>query len=166
MESLLQAVEREIEELELAIEEAFSVGWEKYASYQIFCENFSADVSLEKGFVGTPSMEKDSFSDEKKDKEDPLEEDEFKKKTRQYRKPMVFYPGIEIQRVPSGTLGYGVLGRCFPYAGLIQIRQDLYGDDFFEVLTHELTHMQHPHLGETEVRGATRMKLPFTPKWH
>lgn len=87
---------------------------------------------------------------------------------RKYHRIGLTYPGMSIERVPADVLGYGVLGRCFPYSdtGLIQIRNDLYGDDFTEVLTHELKHMAHPEMSEDEIRQETRRKLPFTPRFH
>jgi len=151
MKSLLKELEKNIEELFDALDGFFSPGFDKYNAYSSFTENFSVD---------TLDTEERSVLENS----DNTSLDKFDTST--YRSPMIFYPGIEIRRSSSSELGYGILGRCFPYSGIIEIRNDLYGDDFFEVLTHELTHMHNPHLNELEVRAATRLKMPFTPKWH
>ena len=82
----------------------------------------------------------------------------------QARKPEYF--GWIIRRASRLELGYGVLGRAFPYRGLIEVASDLYGNDFEEVKMHEILHMQHPEKSEMEIRMMTRMALPFTPHWH
>jgi len=76
------------------------------------------------------------------------------------------YFGWVIRRVPRQQLGYGVLGRAFPYFGLIEVASDLYGNDFEEVKTHEILHMTHPEKSEHDIRMLTKMSLPFTPRWH
>ena len=164
----LEKLKIEWEDFFRAAEDFFSPGWDKYNSYSSFSENFTADFNLENGFTGEIENKTDLFEKESKEENNEFfdNEDEFKAYVRRYRKTGFFYPGIEVRRVPAHQLGYGVLGRCFPYSGIIEIRQDLYGDEFSEVLTHELTHMANPHWGELDVRMATRMKLPFTPRWH
>jgi len=71
-------------------------------------------------------------------------------------------PSLPIQRVPSHILGNGVLGRCYVGTTLIQIRDDLYGDDFNEVDIHELKHALNPYLQEYYVRFWTRAMLGNT----
>ncbi len=73
--------------------------------------------------------------------------------------------GVEIIRVPKDCLGYRVLGRAFPRLGLIEIADDLHGNDFEEVKTHELMHMENPTASEYEIRALTRIRLPFQVKW-
>lgn len=168
LQDSLRKLETEWDEFFQSVEEFFSPGFDKYNAYSSFAENFAVDAT-ENGFTGEvqdPPEEKEESVEELFERVEKEAEEEFKKYVRRYRSSMLPYPGIEIERVAAHMLGYGVLGRCFPYSGLIQIRSDLYGDEFAEVLTHELTHLQNPHWGELEVRMATRMKLPFTPKWH
>ncbi|MBI2675242.1 MAG: hypothetical protein HYX24_02195 [Candidatus Aenigmarchaeota archaeon] len=76
------------------------------------------------------------------------------------------YMGVVIRRVPRWHLGYGVLGRAFPFYGLVEIAQDLYGKDFEEVKTHELMHIKYPDRPENEIRQMTKVALPFQPRWH
>lgn len=84
-----------------------------------------------------------------------------------YTPPLsVYYNNIEIRKVPKFKLGYNILGRAFPSAGLIEIADDLYGQDFQEVKTHELLHVKHPEKTEYEIRQLTRLSLPFSPRWH
>lgn len=78
----------------------------------------------------------------------------------------VYYNNIEIRKVPRFRLGYNVLGRAFPPSGLIEIAEDLYGQDFQEVKTHEMLHIKHPQKSEYEIRQLTRLSLPFPPRWH
>ena len=150
----IQKLQLEFDGFVSELEGWFSPGFDKYNAYQEFTENFAIDPAE------ADEREIDDFF-----KNVGSDDEVFKERIRKYR-PILVYPGIEIKRVPASHLGYGILGRCFPYAGLIEIRSDLYGEDFTEVLTHELTHMHNPHLGELEVRMATRMKLSFIPKWH
>lgn len=76
------------------------------------------------------------------------------------------YLGVMIRRVPPEVLRPQVLGRAFPSLGLVEIRNDLYGNDFEEVKLHELMHMSHPSKSEYEIRQLTRMALPFSPRFH
>ncbi|MBU0530673.1 MAG: hypothetical protein ABIH52_02925 [Candidatus Aenigmatarchaeota archaeon] len=76
------------------------------------------------------------------------------------------YFGFVIRKVSRQQLGYGILGRAFPYLGLVEIASDLYGNDFEEVRTHEILHMQNSEKSEMDIRTLTRMSLPFTPRWH
>ncbi len=156
---------RELEEvgrLFRAVDDFFSPGFAKYGGYGEFSESMA--LSLDDVTEIQEPCE-DSESNEEGIGEEYGKGLEWY--TRECRPPSgFFYPGIEVKKVPAGQIGYGILGRCFPYSGVIEIRSDLYGDDFAEVLTHEIIHMQNPHMGEHEVRMATRMKLPFTPRWH
>lgn len=71
-------------------------------------------------------------------------------------------PSLPIQRVPSHILGYGCLGRCYTGTNLIQIRDDLYGNDFDEVYVHEILHAINPMLDELDVRRQTRHMFDYT----
>ena len=77
-----------------------------------------------------------------------------------------YYGNIIIRKVPRYQLGYHVLGRAFPYLGIVEIAADLYGQDFDEVKTHELMHMKHPQASELEVRRMTKEMLPFPTRFH
>jgi hypothetical protein len=74
----------------------------------------------------------------------------------------VYMPGgLILERVSHHALGPGVLGRAFPGLNLIQIREDLYGNDFEEVKKHEVNHIIFPYLNESEIRSKTKSELPF-----
>jgi hypothetical protein len=75
-------------------------------------------------------------------------------------------PGVMVVRSSGQVLGNGVLGRCYKGGNIIEIRDDLYGQDFEEVLRHEVNHVMFPYLGEHEVRSKTRYELPFPAKFH
>ncbi|MBI4021531.1 MAG: hypothetical protein HY369_04765 [Candidatus Aenigmarchaeota archaeon] len=154
VERLLRDMEAEVERLKEAVDDFFSPGMDKYTAYAPFTEAFAIDPLVPESDVPALRLE-----NQEGDRDSP-------ESARNYRPPLNPYPGIEIRRVAGHELGYGILGRCFPYSGLIEIRSDLYGEEFAEVLTHELTHMASPQLSELDVRVATRMKLPFSPKWH
>ena len=167
LRAALMELESGLEELFQATEELFSPGMDKYNSYQVFSESFAVDAAAD-----VPEIEAEEADSEQEVNEffrnyGEAEERKNKKlvNPKNYS-PKILYPGIDIKKVPAGQLGYGILGRCFPYSGLIEIRSDLYGEDFREVLMHELTHMQHPNWSEMDVRVATRMRLPFSPRWH
>ena len=163
----LRKLEMEFEDFFETLEDFFSPGFDKYNAYSPFQEDFNADLTMENGFTGMNEI--DEAVQEAEAIEQKLEDEGETSphpNPNKYRKLGFFYPGFEIRRVPAHALGYGVLGRCFPYSSIIEIRNDLYGDEFNEVLTHELTHMANPHWSELDVRIATRQKLLFTPKWH
>jgi hypothetical protein len=64
--------------------------------------------------------------------------------------------GVTIRRVPKETLGYRVLGRAFPGQNVVEISDELKGDDFEEVKLHELLHIQDPFCSEYNIRARTR----------
>ena len=66
--------------------------------------------------------------------------------------------GVRVHKVPSYRLGEGVLGRAWIYDGLIEIRYDLRGEEFEEVLLHEMIHMKY-RLDEYKTRALTRIAL-------
>jgi len=68
------------------------------------------------------------------------------------------YPIIEY--VPDYILGHGVLGRCFPSKGLVQIKRTLKGHVKNRVKDHELAHFEHPEWTEWEVRKRTNTEKP------
>lgn len=61
-----------------------------------------------------------------------------------------------ISRVPKEVLGEGVLGRCWPNTGIIEILNTLTGADYEEVQQHEFNHLLHPEESESQVRYRTR----------
>jgi hypothetical protein len=78
------------------------------------------------------------------------------------------YEYIRVRRVPSYELGEWVLGRAWPYQNLIEIDYNLAGEEFEEVLEHELTHIKY-RLSEYLTRVITRIKLLAKgkiPKFH
>lgn len=66
---------------------------------------------------------------------------------------------IVVRKRPRYVLGYGVLGRTWPSLRVIEIREDLEGREFYEVLLHELTHIERPYDSEYETRQRTRERL-------
>ncbi len=73
--------------------------------------------------------------------------------------------GVQMRKVPKEFLGYRVLGRAFPGLNIIEIADDLYGEDLEEVRLHELLHVQNPAASEYDVRSLTRAILGKT-KWN
>lgn len=73
--------------------------------------------------------------------------------------------GVQIRKVPKGFLGYRVLGRAFPHSKVIEIADDLEGDEFEEVKLHELLHIQDSYASEYDIRSRTRSLLGKT-KWN
>jgi len=138
---------------------------------------FNADTMPEykhsrKGYSILPSLnfeEKILGVDEEKPEEgndSEEQEDETNPYLPVYQPQKPDYFGWIIRKVPRQQLGYGILGRAFPYMGLIEIAADLYGNDFEEVRTHEILHMQHPEKSEFDIRLLTKMSIPFAPRWH
>jgi len=72
---------------------------------------------------------------------------------------IAYTPYVVVRRVSRHYLGEGVLGRAFPFAKLIEIAADLYGDQFTEVLLHELNHVRFPEDPESRTRDRTRGDL-------
>ena len=84
-----------------------------------------------------------------------------------YQSFAVYTPaGAAIQRVSQAALGAGVLGRAFPGLGVIQILDTLYGQEFQEVMKHEVNHILYPFLTEHQIRQKTRQELPFYASFH
>ncbi|MEM3374124.1 MAG: hypothetical protein QXE31_02790 [Candidatus Woesearchaeota archaeon] len=75
----------------------------------------------------------------------------------------LFVPtGVIVNRVPQSVLGNGVLGRAFIYSNYIEILDSLVGNEYIEVLTHEVLHILYPEKKEMEIRMITRNYLGNT----
>ncbi|MEM4397828.1 MAG: hypothetical protein QW757_04360 [Candidatus Woesearchaeota archaeon] len=75
----------------------------------------------------------------------------------------LFVPtGVIVRTVPQSVLGNGVLGRAFIYQNYIEILDSLVGNEYIEVLTHEVLHIMYPEKKETEIRLMTRNYLGCT----
>ncbi|MBI4148853.1 hypothetical protein HY491_00235 [Candidatus Woesearchaeota archaeon] len=84
-----------------------------------------------------------------------------------YQSFAVYTPaGTSVQRVSQAALGHGVLGRAFLGLGIIQILDTLYGQEFQEVMKHEVNHILYPFLTEHQIRQKTRQELPFYASFH
>jgi hypothetical protein len=70
--------------------------------------------------------------------------------------------GVTVRRVPQNILGDGVLGRAFIHSNYIEILDSLMGDEYMEVLTHEVLHIMHPEKREIEIRQMTRNYVGHT----
>ncbi|MBN2422055.1 hypothetical protein JXB41_02415 [Candidatus Woesearchaeota archaeon] len=68
--------------------------------------------------------------------------------------------GIIVRSVPEHILGVGVLGRAFIHSNYIEILDTLMGQDYVEVLTHEILHIKMPHYSEMKIREITRNYIP------
>ena len=73
---------------------------------------------------------------------------------------------VRIRRVPPAVLGENVLGRSFPGLKIVEIRDDLYGKEWEEVMRHEMNHINFPYLTEGQIRTKTKQGLPFVPHYH
>ena len=74
--------------------------------------------------------------------------------------------GIIVEVVPQYVLGDNVLGRAFVYQNRIQILNTLSGNDYHEVLTHEMFHIKHPEMSETNIRLMTRNYVGENARYH
>ena len=82
-------------------------------------------------------------------------------------KDYIFRPlKISVTRVPQYGLGEGVLGRTWTNKGIVEILYGLYGNDFDEVLMHEILHNIYPDDPEWMIRQKTRDRMPFDTKWN
>lgn len=104
--------------------------------------------------------------EEEEDNEDEEKEEETKQQFPVQTNSSPYYGNIVIKKVPKYVLGYHVLGRAFPYLGLIEIAADLYGQEFEEVKTHEILHIKHPQASEMEIRRMVKEILPFSARFH
>jgi hypothetical protein len=73
---------------------------------------------------------------------------------------------LSVRRVPGYSMGEGVLGRTWPGTGVIEILEHLYGQDFEEVMLHEILHNLYPADSEGMIRQKTRERLPFQARWN
>jgi hypothetical protein len=79
----------------------------------------------------------------------------------------VYVPtGVTVRRVPSHILGNGVLGRAFIYSNYIEILDSLLGNEYLEVLTHEVMHIRYPEKREMEIRQITKNYLGDKTIYH
>ena len=69
--------------------------------------------------------------------------------------------GLRVERASQTELGSGVLGVAYIGLGLIKILDTLYGQDYHEVLKHEVLHHRYPHESESAIRKMTMNELPF-----
>jgi hypothetical protein len=73
--------------------------------------------------------------------------------------------GLRVVRASEGELGKGVLGVAYIGLGLIKILDNLYGQEYQEVLKHEVLHHQYPHEAESSIRKMTMNALPYPTKY-
>jgi|TARA_Y100000310_G_C20701283_1_gene830139 hypothetical protein len=73
---------------------------------------------------------------------------------------------VQIFRVPQTVLGYNVLGCAFLGTNVVYIRDTLSGDQFEEVKRHEINHISHPWMTESQIRAKTKRELPFEANFH
>lgn len=167
MLGLITTLEKLKEELDRMTEELLGLfNADTMPEYKHSRKGYSILPSLnfEEKILGVDDTENLNSEEEENDSEE--QEEEINQYVPVYRSPKPDYFGWIIRRVPKHELGYGILGRAFPCMGLIEIAADLYGNDFEEVRTHEILHMQNPEKSELDIRMLTRMSLPFTPRWH
>ena len=74
--------------------------------------------------------------------------------------------GIQVRRLPGPSMGHGVLGRAWLGTNTVEILDTLYGNDFLEVLLHEINHLNNPYLSESEIRQKTKREVWFQPRYH
>lgn len=159
--SLLEEIEREFEKITEEITDLFSIELKKDVNYSkidsyLSCPSFNLDEDDE-----------ECESEETKEDDEKSEQEKINPYLLIYVHPKPqYYPGVEIRKVPRHVLGYNIMGRAFPYMGLIEIASDLYGNDFEEVKTHEILHIQNPGMSEENVRIMVKHMLPFQPRFH
>ncbi|MBU1202376.1 MAG: hypothetical protein KKA51_07795 [Nanoarchaeota archaeon] len=73
---------------------------------------------------------------------------------------------MSVTRVPHYSLGTGVLGRTWTNTGIVEILDSLHGNDFEEVLMHEILHNIYPSDPEWTIRDKTRDRMWFDTKWN
>ena len=78
----------------------------------------------------------------------------------------IFTPDwVTIVRAPESELGRGVLGIAYIGSNLVKVLDTLHGDDFKEVLRHELLHIQYPAATEGWIRQRTKQEMLFPTKY-
>ncbi|MDP7115530.1 MAG: hypothetical protein QF915_00595 [Candidatus Woesearchaeota archaeon] len=88
-------------------------------------------------------------------------------KKKQLAASYTFVPSnVQIFRVPATVLGYNVLGCAFLGTNVVYIRDNLHGEAFEEVKRHEVNHILHPWMTESEIRRKTKNELPFDANFH
>ena len=73
---------------------------------------------------------------------------------------------VQVFRVPQTMLGYNVLGCAFLGQNVIYIRDTLHGNEFEEVKRHEINHILHPWMTESQIRLKPKQELPFDARFH
>ncbi len=79
----------------------------------------------------------------------------------------IFSPSwVTVLRASQAELGDNVLGLAYPGLKLVKILDCLCGNDYKEVLQHELNHIFFPHMSEQDIRYMTKRELPFYTRYH
>jgi hypothetical protein len=62
---------------------------------------------------------------------------------------------VKVHRAPFHTFGPNLFGLANTLTGDVFIRDDLQGDEFAEVLHHEVSHVRYPNNSEGQTRQNT-----------
>lgn len=62
---------------------------------------------------------------------------------------------VKVSRAPFHVFGSSLFGLAYTSTGEVQIREDLEGDAFSEVLQHEVFHQLYPSCSEAQIRQFT-----------
>jgi hypothetical protein len=80
-----------------------------------------------------------------------------------YVQPDRFYvhipAGVKVHRAPVSEFGSNLFGLAYPATGDVYVRDDLQGDEYIEVLFHEVSHVQYPHFSEQQNRSFVKSIL-------
>lgn len=66
---------------------------------------------------------------------------------------------IKVHRASFNEFGASLYGLTTPATGDVHIREDLQGDEFSEVLLHEVAHNLYPNFSERQIRAHVRSIL-------
>jgi len=125
--------------------------------------------------------EEDDDEEEKRREEEKLSNNSSKKTVYYYKRPVsknyglgwieeehyIFSPGwVTVVKASKMELGEGVLGVAYPGLKLVKVLGTLEGNDYQEVLKHELNHIFFPHENEQNIRYMTKRELPFYTRYH
>jgi hypothetical protein len=66
---------------------------------------------------------------------------------------------VKVHRAPFAEFGPSLYGLTTPATGDVHIREDLQGDEFSEVLLHEVAHNLYPNFSEGQIRAHVRSIL-------
>ncbi|MEK6916153.1 MAG: hypothetical protein AABW92_00255 [Nanoarchaeota archaeon] len=160
LEEILESITRETIKIPIFKAETSHRNIAKLEEQVFLVENVKSDIFLYE-------IADDLYYVYTKQEEETIWKNYVKHESKQEKDYGMFVPsGVMVRRVPQNILGNGVLGRAFIHSNYIEILDSLIGNEYLEVLTHEVLHIVHPDKGEMTIRQMTRYQVGTKTTYH